>query len=99
MSSKSYESEPKMDACLPDRRHDPIRYQARTHDLNLLWRGIMVKRRGDAAQRSRLAGGALRRHQAEERHELARMIKAAQVPRFGDDRHRRHQLHPAHRLE
>jgi|tagenome__1003787_1003787.scaffolds.fasta_scaffold20865972_2 hypothetical protein len=50
-------------------------------------------------QQSRLAGGALRWHQAEERHELARMLKAAQVARLGNDRHRRHELHPTHRLE
>lgn len=50
-------------------------------------------------RQSRLAGGALQWHQAEERHELARMLKAAQVTRLGDDRHRRHELHLTYRLD
>jgi hypothetical protein len=42
---EQHASGPKADACLPDRLHDPSRYQATTPDLNVLWRGIMTRRR------------------------------------------------------
>jgi hypothetical protein len=50
---------------------------------------------GDRALSSLLAGGVLRRHQADEGHELLRRLEAAEVADLGDDPERGQRVHAA----